>query len=111
MINQRRKTPLNTRDPRVQKLSEKYNLAPKTLAYIRAAIGSKRYTKQSLIEHIEFENKGRLEAIEKHKVSETLSFEDKEKLIHYTNINISFRQGVVETLLSLSEEDLLDICS
>lgn len=111
MINQKRRTPLNTRDPRVQVLSDKYNLSLKVIAYIRAAIGSKRYTKQTLIEHIQTENKGRLEAIERHKISEMLSFADKEKLIHYTTVNIQFREGVVESLQTLGDEDILDICS
>ena len=111
MINQRRRTPLNTLDPRVGVLSGKYNLTPKTVAYIRAAIGSKRYTKESLVEHIEFENKGRLEAVERHKISEQLSQQDKENLVHYTEINIQFREGVVEILSRLSSEELLDICN
>ena len=111
MPNQRNKTPLNTRDPRVQKLSQQYNLTAKTVAYIRAAIGSKQYTRETLIEHIETENRGRVEAIEKHKVNEQLSFADKERLIHYTELNMQFRNGVVEVLLELNEEDIIDICS
>lgn len=111
MYNQRRKTPLNTRDPRVIKLSEKYNLTPKTVAYIRAAIGSRRYTKQTLIEHIEFENRGRMQAIDSHYKNKQISAEQREKLIEYTQINIDFRQGVVEKLHELTAEDIVDICN
>lgn len=111
MYNQRQKTPLNTRDPRVLKLSEKYNLTPKTIAYIRAAIGSKRYTRDTLIEHIEFENKGRMQAIDSHYKNKDISAEQREKLIEYTQINIDFRNGVVDVLRNLTQEDIVDICN
>lgn len=111
MYNQRQKTPLNTRDPRVLKLSEKYNLTPKTIAYIRAAIGSKRYTRDTLIEHIEFENKGRMQAIDSHYKNKDISAEQREKLIEYTQINIDFRNGVVDVLRNLTHDDIVDICN
>jgi hypothetical protein len=101
--------PLDVNDPRVQILSERYNMTPKSIAYIRSAILEGRYNKYSLINHIAITNKRRREAIEEHKLNKLLSEEQREKLISYTNINITFREGVVEILNRLTEYELRDI--
>jgi hypothetical protein len=105
----KRKTPLDTRNPRVQELSQKYNLAPKTVAYLRAALGTGRYGVTSLIEHIHQENDLRWKAIEEHKVNPNLRDDEREKLIEYTQINIRFREGVVDCLQRITMQQLDDI--
>jgi len=109
MNQNKKRTPLNTRDPRVQELSQQYNIAPKAVAYIRAAIGSGRYNRNTLIEHIEYENKGRFEAIERHKTSTVFTRQQKEDLIKYTEINIKFRNGVAELLETMPDNVLSDL--
>jgi hypothetical protein len=100
---------LNVHKLRVQELSQKYNIAPKVVAYIRAAMNQGRYNKNSLILHIQRENVIRHQAIEEHKVSTRFSEEEKARLIEYTTININFRERVIEILNRLGELQITDI--
>jgi len=110
MLNQnRRRVFLDLKNPRVQELSRKYNLQPKAVAYIRQAIGSKEYTKETLIRHIGIANYKRHKAIEVHKIDIRLTPERREKLIEYTMINIKFREGVVDFLRQIEQDQLDDI--
>lgn len=104
----KRNSSLDIYNPKVILLSKKYHVSPKCIAYIRAAIGSKRYDKNSLIEHIEIENKQRVEAIEHHK-NMVMDERDRSRLIKYTKINIYFRNGVVDFLQDLNDTQLQDV--
>jgi len=104
--NKRR--PLDTHSPRVQELSKHYNISAKVIAYIRAAFKD-GYTKNSLIEHIQVENKRREQAIEQHKLDMNIEKEQRDNLIKYTTFNIHFREGVIEVLNRLPEIQLNDI--
>lgn len=95
--------------PRIKELSEKYNLLPKTIAYLRSALGEGKFTKDSLIHHITISNFRRLSAIDEHKVDQRLTDEQREKLIRYTQINIDFRKGIISVLERLSLNELDDI--
>lgn len=109
MINQKKKAPLNTKDVRVQELSRKYNLNPRIIAYLRAAIGSGTYTSKSLIEHIGIENNMRWIAIEGYRIHSEFPLEVREKLIEYTMVNINFREDVVVYLNKVSPQEMDDI--
>jgi len=97
-MNKRRTKPLNLEDPMVQEISKRYNLAPKVVAYLRSAMVEGHYTRQTLIAHIEFDNDRRRKAIEYHKVRTDIPATRKAELIKYTEINIKFREGVLQTL-------------
>lgn len=102
---------LDYKEPIVLELSIKHNLKPKLVAYVRAAIIGEfaRYNKETLIEHIKIDNEKRLKAIEEHKVSKVLSAEERERSIKGTQVNIDFRNGVVDFLNTVSDEVLNDI--
>lgn len=101
--------PLNLLDPSVQEISQKYNLAPKVVAYLRAAMIDGHYTKQTLIAHIEFENDRRRQAIEGHKVNPELDEIKRVEIIGYTEINIKFRESIVILLKQIDYNLLANI--
>jgi len=108
-MNKKRSKPLDLLDPIVQEISKRYNLAPKVVAYLRAAFLEGHYTRQTLIAHIEFENNRRRLAIEKHLISTVLTEEKKEAVIRYTNINIEFRETIVKILKECNYNLLADV--
>ena len=108
--DQRPKHQLDTKSQRVISLAEKYNLTPKTVAYLRAAMnGTSKYSKDDLIKHIDSDNERRVFAMQQNLERTDISKEEAEKLNSYTNMNITFREGVKEVLNRLTPEELSDI--
>ena len=101
---------LDTKSHRVVSLAEKYNLTPKTVGYLRAAMnGTGKYTKESLIKHIDEDNERRIFAMQQNLERTDISKEEAEKLNSYTQINIEFREGIKDVLNRLTPEELSDI--
>lgn len=107
--NRRKYNPLTIDEPRILQLSEKYNMLPKSIAYIRAAIKNGGWSKNALIEHIKNENIRRLQAIEEYKVDNMYSEAQKLDLIRRTSENLIFRRGIMDILTRLTPLELRDL--